>query len=200
MSETLSAIVLDTVYRGGIARSVFRNDTKTRSNFQLTNLAAWSKKLRNNTFPANNNNPAMLNFLGWIIFAVISYSLLTMIIAACTNRKFRAWAVIVLIVFSIASGYLMFIFDLHRAFLIHIVVFVLLLINLYRKIVRNMNDMAGLDSAPNRQAAIAELDLEMSETGVNYRGTKLMLILSSITYLALFCVSYLYFYNTDMIN
>ena len=142
----------------------------------------------------------MLNFLGWIIFAVISYSLLTMIIAACTNRKFRAWAVIVLIVFSIASGYLMFIFDLHRAFLIHIVVFVLLLINLYRKIVRNMNDMAGLDSAPNRQAAIAELDLEMSETGVNYRGTKLMLILSSITYLALFGVSYLYFYNTDMIN
>jgi hypothetical protein len=119
-----------------------------------------------------------------------------MIISACTNRSVRSVAFAVLVLFSALSGYLLYSFSLDKGFILHVSIFPIVLFLKYRSIVKSMNLMAGLNGAVNRQEAIAKFDLEMSESGVNYRGTKLMFFIAGLIYLCLFSITYLYFYNT----
>ena len=127
----------------------------------------------------------MLNFLGWVIFAGISWNILEMIIAACTNKYARNIAFVILIAFSIINGYLLYFLSLDRAFLLHVILFPILLVYKYRSIVQSMNSMLDLETTKSKQEAIAKLDLLLSESGVNYRGTKLMFFIAGFTYLLL---------------
>ncbi len=128
-----------------------------------------------------------MDIVYFLLFAFVSWIILMQIFKFTTYHKhFKMW-VIVLIGFAIMDGYLLFRFRLHEFFIYHVLLFLVFLFSSYRK-----------QSHTGRTNKLAMVELTgMSEEAylLSIERTMKYYIISSVIYLLLFSISFLYFYN-----
>lgn len=128
-----------------------------------------------------------MEIIYYAIFAFISWFLLMQIFRFSTYHKYFKYAAFFIVGYAILNGYLLYYFDLHAFFLWHLPIFLILFFNNYKK---QKKTGAAFEHLIDEESGMTREFFELSlEKTLKYY------IISALTYLIVFTVSYIYFYN-----
>lgn len=134
----------------------------------------------------------MMEIIYYAIFAFASWFILMRIFRFSTYHRYFRYSLFFIIGYSVLNSYLLFYFEMHSFFLWHLPIFLVLFFKNYKNQKKIGTAFEHLiDNEKGLTKEFFELSLEK---------TLKYYIISALTYLIVFAVSYIYFFNTFTIR
>jgi hypothetical protein len=131
-----------------------------------------------------------MKIIYYAIFANVSWLMLMQIFRFSTYHKYFYYAIFVIFGFAILNGYFLCYFDLNSFIIWHLLIFVVLFYNNYKHQKKQANFVLEHLSDKENEKSKESFDFELS-----IKRTLKYHLLSTLTYLIVFAVSYFYFFN-----
>lgn len=128
-----------------------------------------------------------MEILFYAIFGFFSWVLLMQVFNFSTYHRYFKYAFPVLVIYTIINAYLLYYFELHAFFTWHIVIFIVLFFRLYKKIYK-VGDMVF-------SYLTVENDIPEDSKNLSLVRTQKYYLISTFSYISIFTVAYLFFYN-----
>lgn len=137
---------------------------------------------------STKETPRHMDVLYYLLYLLMSYQLLMLVFRWTTYHAHFWKGLPFLLAFGVASGYLLYAFELHSFFLWHVGIMSIVLFRIGRRQDKQIATLMHLAQSVDEARAI-------SESGAN---TKRYYAYSSIIYIVSFSVSYLYIFNVSI--